>query len=362
MVKVVRYLAQYFRPRPGVVAVDRMTCTREGEAIAAVIYKPAGAKTRLPAWVVLHGLTYRGLDHPSLVRFAGALAASGHIVMVPEIRAWTRLRVAPALTRPTIDAAIDALIQRADVDAERIGVFGFSFGATQSLVSAADPTFAERVRAIAAWGGYADIERLVMFGLTGEHEWNGVHERLEPDPYGRWMITANYLTRIPGYEDMTRAADALHQLATAAGRSGIYAGDPAHRKLNVQLAESLPARERRVFELFAPVGPHDLEAGRIIAASLAQTIIATEPLMDPSPHLARVCVPVQLAHGRDDRLIPYTEMLRLTRGLPARQQLGHSITELFSHSGGTRPGLGPIGLAQESGKFAALLHRILTTL
>jgi hypothetical protein len=42
--------------------------------------------------------------------------------------------------------------------------------------------------------------------------------------------------------------------------------------------------------------------------------------------------------------------------------LESTITSLFSHSGGTDPGLGKIGLARQGGRFAAVLNRILTTL
>ena len=362
MVEVVKYLRQYFKPSASAVETAMASYERDGARHRAAVYRPANQKGRLPAWVVLHGLTYRGLVHPSLTRFASALAASGHVVFIPEIMEWTQLHVAPELTPPTIAASVDALGTRPDVDPERIGVFAFSFGATHSLIAATDESLAAHVRALVSWGGFADTARLTRFGFTGEHEIDGVLERLVPDPYGRWIFGANYLTSIPGYENMTDAADALMTLAREAGKSGIFAGDPVHNRLNASLAHSLDKRQREVFELFAPVGTHDLAAAREMGTVIAKVVVEKDPLMDPSRHLAAVRVPTLIAHGRDDRLIPYTESIRLARQLPPDILLESTITSLFSHSGGTDPGLGKIGLARQGGRFAAVLNRILTTL
>ncbi len=360
---MVRYLRQYYRPAPDAVQVLDTTCLRDGQALPALLLRPARLHGRVPAWIVLHGLTWHGVRHPALLRFASALAASGHMVFIPEISEWTRLHVTPALTIPTIRASAHTLALRSDVDADRIGIFGFSFGATQGLVAAADPDVAAHVRALVAWGGYTELPRLVHFGLTGEHELDGVRERIEPDPYGRWMFGGNYLTSIPGYEDMSAVAAALMQLARAAGRSGVFAGDPMHEPLKRRLAEPLQARERAVYELFAPTTEHhDLGAASELAAALARTIVAQDPLMDPGETFGRVQVSVQLAHGRDDRLVPYTETLRMRRRLPPHRLRHCTITSLFAHSGGTEPNLGPVGLVRESARFLAVLNRILTML
>ena len=362
MVGVTKYLRQYFKPSPSAVQVLKATYTRNGATLPAAVYKPARMKGRAPAWVVLHGLTATGLDHPGLQRFASALAASGHVVFIPEIHEWTQLLVAPALTTQTIRAAMRALGERSDVAADRVGVFGFSFGATQGIIAAADDDVVKHARTLVAWGGYSDLDRLVHFGLTGEHEIDGVQHHIDPDPYGRWMFGGNYLTSIPGYEHMQPVANALMELAREAGRSGIYAGDPSHGALVRKLAHPLNSEERSIYELFAPIEKHDMVAAGAMAKALATTIAAKDPLMDPRAHFARVRVPILLTHGRDDRLVPYTETVRMQRLLPAQMVSGCTITSLFAHSGGTQPNLHAIGLAREAARFIAVLNRILTAL
>lgn len=366
--RVLKYLRQYFKPTPTTVTVEESAYVRDGLPLRAVVYKPApggrsaGEQARRPAWIVLHGLTATGADHPSLKRFAAALAASGHVVLIPEIVEWSELRVTPSLTAPTIEAAVGVLQSRDDVDQHRIGVFGFSFGATHAIAAAHRESLSSKIKAIVAWGGYSDLQRLVRFGLTGEHDGDGPTEKLDPDPYGRWMFGGNYLTRIPGYEDMRRVQDALLELARQAGRSGRFAGDPIHKPLIAKLAEPLTAKEREVYELFAPIGDHDLERARVLAKKLGETIARVDPYMDPGRTFGQTLVPVLLAHGRDDRLVPYTESVRLQRRIPKDKLLDCTITSLFSHSGGTDPDLGAVGRTREAARFVQVLHRILNIL
>lgn len=360
MIAALKYLKQYFHP--SAAAVERIDASyeRAGRELPAVIYRPTGRRPGR-AWIVLHGLTYHGSRHPGLMRFARSLAASNHLVFIPEILEWTQLHFAPELAAPTIHAAVEVLRGRHDVEADRIGVFGFSFGATQALVAATDQELASRLKAIVAWGGYADIARLVHFAMTGEHEIDGVREYIDPDPYGRWIFGANYLTQLPGYENRTRPAKALMQLAREAGRSGRFAGDPVHNTLKAELASKLDRDDRRIYELFAPQGPFDVEAARELGDAFADAVVQMN-LMDPRPVLDRVQVPAIITHGRDDRLIPYTESIRLKRLLPPDRVADFTVTALFSHSGGTQMQLGPLGLARESARFAAILNRILTAL
>lgn len=362
MIGLLKYVRHFYRPARGDVLIEQSTHVRDGVELPALVFRPARARGRLPAWVVLHGMTYHGPRHPSLQRFATSLAASGHVVIVPEIVEWTRLKVTPHLTGPTIIAGANALAERSDVDADRVGVFGFSFGATQGLVSATNEDVARRIRAFVAWGGYSDINRVMHFGMTGDHDIDGVQEHIDPDPYGRWIFAANYLTKVPGYEHETGVADALMELALEAGRSGTFAGDRIHEPTKRALADRFTGRTREVFELFAPTVTHDVPAAAALAAQLADAVRRTDPLMDPQPHFPNVRVPVLLAHGRDDLLVPYSETVRMRRMLPADKVRGYNITSLFAHSGTARHGLDWLGVGREAVAFGSILNRILTTL
>jgi pimeloyl-ACP methyl ester carboxylesterase len=363
MPSTLRFLKQYLRPSADATVATETVYSRNGESLPATVFRPARAPRTLPAWVVLHGLTRPGRAHPSLQRFARAVASAGNIVFVPEIPEWRDLRVAPAITLDTIREAVRALQQRDDVRHEHVGLFGFSFGATQALIAAADEDTSRLLAGVAAWGGYSDLHRLFRFGLTGVHELDGVSYNMEPDPYGCWIMAGNYLTRVPGYESADRVATALHDLALEAGERRLYAWDPVFDEAKARLSSGMGPDERELFEMIAPATTaprRDHERVLELAASLADTALRADPLLDPHPFLADVRVPILFAHGRDDRLIPFTETLRLSRLVPPERVRSITITALFQHSGGTQSGLGALGVAREGMRFATLLRRVLS--
>jgi dienelactone hydrolase len=363
MWSAIRFLRHYLRAGSVPVETHETSYTRGGERVPATVFRPGRRPDRpRPGWLVLHGLTYTGREHPGLIRFARAVAATGRVVMVPDIPEWRALRVAPAITVPTIQAAIRALHDRPDIEPTRTGLLGFSFGATQALVAVADPAVARLLRGVVAWGGYHGLDALFHFGLTGEFELDGVRQRLEPDPYGCWVMSANYLTHVPGYEDHAELAAALHQLAIDAGRRRLPAWDPAYDAVKRRLRADLPAPQRRTFDTFAPLTstPRTVTADHVaLAHALARAAARTDPLLEPAAFLPRVAAATLLAHGRDDRLVPYTESLRLARALPAAGLRGVTVTALFEHSGATQHGLGPAGMAVEAARFVGVLQRML---
>ncbi|HSJ24646.1 MAG TPA: hypothetical protein VK929_08265 [Longimicrobiales bacterium] len=362
MPSTLRFLKQYLRPAEDATSEAEVAYRRDGHELPATVYRPAGRTEALPGWVVLHGLTRTGRRHRSLIRFARAVASAGNVVFVPEIPEWRDLRVAPALTIDTIRAAVLALQQRTDVRHERVGLFGFSFGATQALVSATEADIAAQLAGIAAWGGYCDLRRVFRFGLTGIHELDGTTYQARPDPYGTWIMAGNYLPLVPGHRFSQPVATALHALALEAGERGAYAWEPIYDESKRRLRAGLAPSSRELFDMLAPLtteplprADHALE----LAEALADTALERDPLLDPQPHLGAVRVPVVVAHGRDDRLIPFSESIRLSRHLPDGLVRSVNVTALFQHSGGTQSGLGPVGLLREASRFAMLLRRVL---
>jgi pimeloyl-ACP methyl ester carboxylesterase len=363
MPSTVRFLKQYMRPAAHAVVSTETTYARGTEQLPATVLRPRHGARALPAWVVLHGLTRPGRAHPSLLRFAGAIAAAGNVVFLPEIPEWRDLRVEPALAIGTIRQAVRALQQRDDIRHEHVGLCGFSFGATQALIAAADEETAALLAGVAAWGGYYDLRRLFRFGLTGFHELDGVTYNTPPDPYGPWIMAGNYLPRTPGFEDSAPVANALHALALEAGERRVYAWEPIFDESKRRLRDTLIPRHQELFDLIAPLTaapPRDPTEVLRIAELLATTALQEDPLLDPGPFLPAVRVPILFAHGRDDRLVPFTETIRLSREVPPDRIRSLTITALFQHSGGTSSGLGTLGVAREGARFVRLLHRVLT--
>jgi pimeloyl-ACP methyl ester carboxylesterase len=336
--QTLRYVRSW--KRGSAPALREIEIDRAGSAIAATLATPPSPRGKLPGWIVLGGVTRMGRFHPQLARFAHALALSGGAVIVPEIPEWRDLRLDPGVTEPTVEAAVRALDERPEVDHGRYGVVGFSFGAPQAVMSANHPEIRDRIGVVLTFGGYCNLERTLRCQLTGLHEWRGVTHRVEPDPYGRWVIASNYLAGVPGCESTLGVGSALRRLALASTEGRVPAWDARLDPLKEELRAGVSAGNRELFDLFAPPTARPVassDRSEAMAIDLAAACRRAEPLLDPLPGLERIRVPVHLFHGRGDRLVPFTESLRFHAALPDTLAANVTVTGLFAHSADNRP-------------------------
>jgi pimeloyl-ACP methyl ester carboxylesterase len=359
MIRAARLLLALARRRHRIDELEIGLASPQGDRPATLL-RPRGTGPT-PAWIVLQGLTIFGRQHPTLMRFARALCSSGATVIIPEIPEWTALRMRTGAAVEAVVAAADFLDTEAPDSAAGIGVVGFSFGATQGVVAAADEQVRHRVRVAVGFGGYCEMHRFARFMMTGEHEWKGIRYRLHPDPYARWIVAGNYLTAVSGMARMQRVGEFALELAREAGRSGLGTPETHVDPLKAQLRARLGPDERRVWDLLAPpagILPPDEAAAAELGAALADAALAADPRLDPLPALPRLQARLVLAHGSTDRLIPFTETLRLAESLPPHLGTRATITRLFEHSVGAT-GLGPRAFAVEAWRLFRLLNTVL---
>ncbi len=359
--RALRYVRSWLTGRARVVTRE-VEVDRGDRSIPGTLVLPEGRRASLPAWVVLHGITRPGREHPELVRFVEAVAQTGAAVLVPEVPEWRALDLAPGTTSPTLQGALDALARQPETAGERAGVIGFSFGAPQAVAASSGPTLRGRVAGVVGFGGYCDVARTFRFQLTGHHEWRGHRRHLRPDPYGRWIVGANYLPHVRGHGDAEDVARALHRLAAEAGDRRVAAWDPVYEPLKARLRAEVASSRRELFDLFARPGGGDPtpEEAEPMVQKLAETVARVAPTLDPTPRLEGVHVPVQLLHGRGDRLIPFTESLRLEERLPDDVSSRVTVTGLFAHSQGDPVG-SPLRRLWEGVVFLNALRRVLGT-
>ena len=304
-------------------------------ALHARRYSRRSQKSPAPGWVLLHGVTRPGPDHPAIVRFAGALARSGAVVLVPDIPSWRRLDLDPVPAQTALYRATEHLSGDAQVRSGGVVLVGLSFGFPQVLRVGTELAAAGLVRGLGGFGSYCRLTPTLRFGLTGQFRWRGRTEYLRPDPYGRWVVAANYLHRVPGYEDAKCVSRALHRLAVLAGERRIMSWDPSYDAAKDDLARSIPETHRHLFRLFAPPADREPEPGRAreMAHLLADAARRIHPELEPPADFGDAPPPpTRLLHGRRDHLIPFTETLALERLLRKRTDVSATVTGLFAHS------------------------------
>ncbi len=359
--RTLRYARTWLTGRDDLL-LDEVMLDRDGTAVPATLLRPRTSVSPLPGWVVMHGITRAGRAHPQLVRFTRAVASTGAAVIIPEVPEWRQLDLAPHLTTPTIRSAIDSLQTTPGVHEGPFGLVGFSFGAPHTVAAAGDPALRADVATAVGFGGYCDPRRTIHFMMTGQHEHNGDTIYLRPDPYGRWIVAANYLTDSVGYEGAIDVADALRRLATLAGDTGTPAWSPQYDRAKVQMGEGLAPDSRELFDLIAPPSHRepDVEEGAKLAALLSEGGKRAQPHMDPIEALSEVACPVHILHGRFDHLIPFSEGHRLREALHPQAESYATVTGLFGHSA-QDPFPSPIQAIRELPLLFAALGRVFGT-
>lgn len=272
------------------------------------VYTPDGAVAgaRLPAVVLALGVHPAPIDDPSIVRIATAIARTGVVVGVPDSTALRELRVTLAEPGHLADAAL-ALADRPEVDGSRVGLAGFSAGASMALDAAADPRLAGHLDFVSSFGAYASAERLLVdvASRTTLNE-DGAVSPWEPDRGIRHDLLELAIQALP--DDGQR--DPLRNTL-----GPVVASDDPSQLPSIDLPQPFTGDAQRVFELFTA---DDRPTAQAAVDALSPDLHAQLAGISPTTFADRIQVPVFLLHGVTDTAIPVAHAALLRDALGPR--------------------------------------------
>lgn len=288
------------------------------------LYRPvAGAEAAL---VLVPGMSPEGRNDPRLVAFATSLARARFTVLVPDIANLRALRVSATDAEAIADAVRYLARRSGDRRGQPIGIAAISYAAGPALIAALAEDVRGRVGFVIAVGGYYDIEALVTFFTTGyfREEPNEPWRHQAPNAYGKWLFVRSNAERMTAHAD--RAA-----LAEMAERK---LADPAAPIDD--LVARLGPEGLRVHALLTNEMPDRVPA---LIAALPDALRAEMAALDLKRRdLSRLQAELILVHGRDDKIIPYTESKALAAAAPdgrATLHLVDSLAHVDLGAGGT---------------------------
>ena len=308
----------------------------DGRASTGDLYLPGD---RVEAGLVLvPGAAVNGKDDPTFVAFAESLARARFAVLVPEIPNLRELKVRSTDARKIADAvrhlasfapAGQEAGQGADEGAGEgapVGIAAVSYAVGPAVMAAATPDAGPKVRFVAAVGGYYDLEAVITFFTAGvfrrtpEDPW----QTATPNAYGKWV----FLRSNSDFISLPRDRRLLLEIA-----------ERKLRDLDAEisdLAADLSPEGRAVYALLENRDP--AEVSRLIDGLPLRVRAEIEALDLKNLDLDRVSARILLVHGRDDRIIPYSESLALA------EAAGEAQAELFLVDNLAHVDLGPGGL------------------
>ena len=252
------------------------------------IYVIPDGKRRAGLLIFL-GANAAGAADPDVINLGQALARAGFAVMYYWSPTMGERAQVDAGEVANIVAAFDHLRRQEFVDPDRVGLAGFSVGASFALVAAADPRIADGIAFVNAFGGYYDTADLMAQIAAGRAIDNGGDVPWEVDRLTRQV-----------YDNMLMPASE----------------SPAARAL-LEGTESVAEARARYAEL--------PESFRAEVDSIA-----------PSHHITQWSgnTVMRVMHDRGDPLIPVGESHRLVQALQQQRpdvSVYYTETDIFRH-------------------------------
>ncbi len=266
--------------------------------VRARLFRPPG-RPDAPGVVLVHGVHYKGIDEPRLLRFARSIADAGVTVLAPEIAELADYHV-DRRSIETVGASMAFLAGQ--TGHEKVGVMGMSFGGGIALLTAADPRFVSRAGFVVAVGAHDDLPRILRFFATDEIlDSTGKIRPWKAHGYGATVLVYNEVSDFFPEEDVPAARDAL--------RAWLREDREGARAIGARMK---PASREKLEKIFAP----DITPMRGELLSVLARHGGEDAGVSPRGHLAGLAAPVYLLHGAGDTIIPSTETEWLAKDVP----------------------------------------------
>ena len=247
-----------------------------------------------PVILFVPGATRRGRKDPRVVDAATALASANRRVFVPELELYDS-----TFERSDIDR-LGRAIRRLSSDGP-IGIVGFSYGGSFSLIAAAETRTAD-VAYIAAFGAYFDLANVIQAVTTGATILDGEEVDFDTVPEAREILTDAALDFAPEpvVEELERAVESR---------------DPS----------LLPPPARPIYDLLANRDPRKTPG---LVEALPDDFKETLAEFSPARYVDRLQVPVFIMQSKKDAATPWTEAELLADAVP---EVRIVMLEHFSH-------------------------------
>ena len=296
--------------------------------IRARVFRPDGTPVR--SALLVSGVHPDGIEDPRLVSLARELAATGVVVLAPEIDDLIHYRLTSRVT-DTIEDVAQWMSARPDLfGASRIGVIGVSFSGGLSIIAAGRPSVRDRVSYVLSFGGHGNLPRVLRYLCTGEGAARPPHD------YALAVVLHQAAELAVPPEQVTPLREAIETFLEA---SALDRQEPEKAAV---LFEAVRSRQLEMAEpsatLLKDVSDRNVSA---LGARLVPYLprLGQDPALSPDRSPAPAA-PVYLLHGADDRVIPAIESTRLAEHLRGSTRVRHLLSSFLTHVDvAARPGV-----------------------
>ncbi len=248
-----------------------------------------------------------GPDDPRLQAFAGTLARARFLVLIPDSPSMRQLLLSPEDANTVADAVLYLDKRRAQARFGRIGISAVSYAVGPSVIAALRSDVRDKVDFVFAIGGYYSMVDALRYLTTGYFRAPGDGRETpwregKPDFVMIWRFILYNAILIQPPRDQV----ALMALAQVKMRNLDANPNP--------FLENIGDEAASVYALASNGNPDRVE--RLIAGLPAKLRDGMRGLDLATRDLSVLKARLILVHGRDDRIIPPGESIRLAGAAP----------------------------------------------
>lgn len=315
---VLQVLEVPFKPQPWFTAEpvrQEVAYPRpDGQGVADIYRIPDDRKRA--AVLLFLGANAAGRDDADVVKLGNALARSGFVVMFHWSPTMGLQHNIDPQEIENLVWAFQYLKSRDFVDQSRVGMGGFSVGASFAMVAAADPRIREDVVFVNSFGGYYNMRDVILQIASETRFYQGQQEHWEVDRL-TWLVFANEL---------------IESLDNPEERELFTRRFLRNEPVPDERLEGLSSQAQIVRRLLEGT---TLEEAKALFPRLPGDFRQEMMRVSPSAHIANLEARLLIMHDQADLLIPVVESRRLVDALGSRGNFIYTETEIFEH---VRPG------------------------
>ena len=292
---------------------DIVSIPTERGPVRGRVFMPPGVDDP-PAIVIVHGVHYKGIEEPRLLKFSRAVASQGIAVLTPEISELADYHVDPRSIE-TVGASLVYMSHRSKH--AKVGLIGMSFGGGLSLIAAADPRWADMVSVVVAVGAHDDVPRVSRFFAHQPTTFADGHPTaIRPHDYGATVLVYDRVGDFFPKEEEEAARSAL--------RHWLREEQPEARADAARLSPTSRMKAEALFDgRFAEIDRELLQQIGKNEADMAK--------VSPHGHLGGMRAKVFVLHGEGDTVIPASEASWLALDVPENKLQMVLVSQAIVH-------------------------------
>ena len=326
--------------------------TREDFTVSALSrsfrFRVYSGSSQNGAVLVFPGLHPDGLDDERIDRFCKVLARAGAVVGVPELPTMMQSVMVPELLGDAEASAQFFASYISELGQDTFGVFCISASSIAGLHLASHAKWSSVIGRLHLFGGFVDWVGALRFAMTGRVPNVEPPEKIEIDPLSLPVVYMNLMRSFPQFleleSDLQREMfERLHGYVSQSWEKP-EVNHPVDTQRIAADIFSQWERSSAVMDVdWGVVGRYfyqacALESGgcEYVESFLDHQSTLTLPSdvqwLDVSSYLHKINTPLDISHGRDDFVVPYSQAAQL-----ATQSTSEStrvfVTGLYHHTG-----------------------------